>query len=288
MKNSKTINGLLLAKKITQNLAEEIHIYTTKYFLRSPVLCTILVGNNSASKIYIKNKNKQATCIGIINVNYQLDEQVSESDLLDLINRMNDDRQIDGILVQLPLPKHIETEKILKTIIPTKDVDGFHPENVGLLSIGKPNFIPCTPKGCIALINSVDKNLIGKNAVIIGKSNIVGKPMAQVLINEQMTVTICNSNTKNIKYFTKNADILVTATGIPHLIGPDFIKQNSIVLDIGISRLSNGNIVGDVDTEAVLSLVKAITPVPGGVGPMTLAMLMENTLKAYKKHVVGD
>lgn len=287
MENQKILNGSLLARKIMKNLAVNIDFYTRKNKLRKPALCTILVGNNSASEIYINIKNKQATNIGITNINFNFNKEISEKELINLISEINRDPQIDGILVQLPLPRQIKTEKIFETIIPSKDVDGFHPNNVGLLSIGKPIFVPCTPKGCMVLLKSINVNLIGKNAVIVGRSNIVGKPMAQLLINSGATVTICNSKTKNLKDFTRNADILITATGIPHLIQADFVKPNSVILDVGISRLANGRITGDVDTYAVLPLIKAITPVPGGIGPMTLAMLMKNTWIAYKKYYLN-
>lgn len=249
---------------------------------RAPGLCTILVGENPASQIYVRNKIKQAEQIGIRSFQHFLKSTVSESELLELIHTLNQNPEVDGILVQLPLPAHIQAESILQAISPLKDIDGFHPENIGLLSIGKPRFIPCTPKGCMHLIKASGLDLLGCHAVIIGRSNIVGKPMAQLLMNSDATVTVCHHKTSDLKSFTRQADLLISAAGSPHLIKPDFIKPGAVIIDIGINRLPNGKLIGDVDTQGALSIASAITPVPGGVGPMTLAMLMENTWAAYE------
>jgi methylenetetrahydrofolate dehydrogenase (NADP+)/methenyltetrahydrofolate cyclohydrolase len=195
---------------------------------------------------------------------------------------MNQTGEIDGILIQLPLPTHINPNKILSAINPLKDVDGFHPENVGLLSLGTPRFVPCTPKGCLVLLEKAGISLTGKHVVVIGRSNIVGKPMAQLLLNSDATLTVCHQGTLNLASYTRLADIIITATGSPCLIKADMIKQGCVVIDIGITRMPDGQIVGDADTQALLAKASAITPVPGGVGPMTLAMLMENTYQAYK------
>ncbi len=274
--SAKILDGRVRASQILASLKEKIHSAA-----RAPGLCAVRVGDNHASEIYVRNKIKCAQEIGIRSVLHALDKQISEPELLRLIHELNHDSQIDGILVQLPLPAHISTEKILQAISPVKDVDGFHPENIGLLSIGKPRFVPCTPKGCLDLIQASGLDLLGTHAVIIGRSNIVGKPMAQLLMNSEATVTVCHKNTRNLKNFTQQADLLVVAAGSPHLIKPDFIKPGAVILDIGINRLPDGKLIGDVDTEGVMSIARAITPVPGGVGPMTSAMLMENTWIAY-------
>ncbi|MEI6790239.1 MAG: bifunctional methylenetetrahydrofolate dehydrogenase/methenyltetrahydrofolate cyclohydrolase FolD [Myxococcaceae bacterium] len=269
------LDGRLLANQVLARLQ-------AKTSDRAPGLCTLLVGEDPASQIYVRNKIKQAEQIGIRSFQHFLKSTVSESELLELIHALNQDPEVDGILVQLPLPAHIHTESILQAINPLKDIDGFHPENIGLLSIGKPRFIPCTPKGCMHLIKASGLDLLGCHAVIIGRSNIVGKPMAQLLMNSDATVTICHHKTRDLKSFTRQADLLISAAGSPHLIKPDFIKPGAVIIDVGINRLSNGKLIGDVDTQGALSVARAITPVPGGVGPMTLAMLMENTWAAYE------
>ena len=273
--NTQILDGRSLAKEILADLKAQISKQT-------PGLCTILVGEDPASKIYVQHKIKQAKEIGFRSVQYFLDASILETDLLKLIHEANRDPKIDGILVQLPLPPHIQTETILQAINPLKDIDGFHPENIGLLSIGKPRFIPCTPKGCMHLIQASGLDLLGCHAVIIGRSNIVGKPLAHLLMNSDATVTVCHHNTQNLKSFTQQADLLISAAGSPQLIQPDFIKPGAVIIDIGINKLPDGKLVGDVDTQGALSIAQAITPVPGGVGPMTLAMLMENTWEAYK------
>lgn len=273
---AKILDGRSLANQVLARLKEDIHSAS-----RAPGLCTILVGDDPASQIYVRNKIKCAEEIGIHSTHHALARSTSEQDLLALIHAANQDPNIDAILVQLPLPTHISTERIIEAISPFKDIDGFHPENIGLLSIGKPRFVPCTPKGCMELIKASGLDLLGMHAVIVGRSNIVGKPMAQLLLNSQATVTVCHKNTRDLRSFTRQADLLIVAAGSPHLIKPDFIKPGVIILDVGINRLPTGKLIGDVDTEGVMSIAKAITPVPGGVGPMTVAMLMENTWLAY-------
>lgn len=275
---AKILDGRSLANQILSSLKESIRSAS-----RAPGLCAILVGDDPASQIYVRNKIKCAAEIGINSTHQALAGNISEQDLLNLIEAANQDPKIDGILVQLPLPAHISTEKVIEAISPLKDVDGFHPENIGLLSIGKPRFIPCTPKGCMELIKVSGLDLLGAHAVVVGRSNIVGKPVTQLLLNSQATVTVCHQNTRDLASFTRQADLLIVAAGSPHLIKPDFIKPGVVILDVGINRLPTGKLIGDVDTEGAMSIARAITPVPGGVGPMTLAMLMENTWLAYTR-----
>jgi len=281
MHSNKLIDGRALAEPILERLKSTI-ASSVQEGNRPPGLCTILIGDDLSSQIYVRHKIKQANKIGIQNFHHDLKSDISESKLLELINSMNDHENVDGILIQLPLPAHISLEKILQAVDPFKDIDGFHPENVGLLSIGKPRFIPCTPKGCLILLEKSGVSLAGANVVVVGHSNIVGKPMAHLLTNLEATVTVCHKQTIDLKKYTREADVIITATGSAHLIQPDFVKENSVIIDIGITRLPNGKIVGDANTEALLDKVKAITPVPGGVGPMTLAMLMENTVEAWQ------
>ncbi len=281
MDSDKIISGKALAEQILGRLSDQIseHVSTGK---RAPGLATILVGNDPASEIYIRNKTQKAKLVGIHNSHYALKENISQADLLALVQKLNKSPDIDGILIQLPLPKHIDSAAVLCAINPLKDVDGFHPENVGLLSIGTPRLIPCTPKGCMALLEHRGIELKSKHVVVIGRSNIVGKPMVQLLLNSDATVTVCHQGTLDLGSYTRRADVIITATGSPHLIGPEMVKKGCVILDIGITRMADGKIVGDADTQALLPTVSAITPVPGGVGPMTLAMLMENTYQAYK------
>ena len=274
------INGKELSKRIREELKDKISDLNIK-----PTLCTVLVGEDPASQVYVKNKRKQAEKCGITSIHHQLDSNIAEQDLLSLIKNLNQDPDINGILVQLPLPKHINEHKIINAVDPRKDVDGFHPENVGLLSIGEPRFVSCTPKGCLKLIKTVQQDLSGLHAVIVGRSNIVGKPVASLLLKEHCTVTICHSKTKNLESITKQADILVAAVGRAHMLNSNHIKPNSIIIDVGINRLGpdqNNKLVGDIDYDNILAngKAKAITPVPGGVGPMTIAMLLENTVEA--------
>ena len=248
---------------------------------KSPSLSVILIGDFAPSQIYVKNKEKNSREVGITSEVIKYSKEVKESEILEKIEELNNNDNVSGILVQLPLPTHINKEKIINTIKPSKDVDGFHPINVGNLSLGYKSIIPCTPLGCLLLIKNVEKNLIGKHAVIIGRSNLNGKPMAQLLLNENCTVSIVHSKTKDLKLECQKADILVVAVGVANLVKGDWVKKNSIIIDVGINKVAD-KIVGDVDFDQVKDKVKAITPVPGGVGPMTIACLLKNTLECFK------
>ena len=279
------IDGKKIAKDLRQNLKNEIQNLKNNV---KPYLVVILIGNNTASKIYVKNKEKSASEVGIKSKVIKLEVNISEKDLIKKIEYLNLDINVHGILVQLPLPKHIDESKIISKIDPIKDVDGFHPVNVGNLSSGNDAMIPCTPLGCYLLLKNTIQNLSGKNVVIIGRSNINGKPMAQLLLKENCTVTLTHSKTKNIEKICKHADIIVVAVGKPKMINKNWVNKNSVVIDVGINRIEeNGSkkIVGDADFENIKNEVFAITPVPGGVGPMTIACLLKNTLKAFKNQV---
>lgn len=282
---TRILDGKVLSKTIRSDLTKRVknHLDSGR---RAPGLCTILVGEDPASQVYVRNKRKQAEQCGINSIHHQLEESTSQSDLLKLIQSCNSDENVDGILVQLPLPKHISESEVIESIDPAKDVDGFHPENVGLLSIGKPRFVSCTPKGCMRLIESSGIKVQGSHAVVVGRSNIVGKPVASLLLAQHATVTICHSRTKNLAAIASQADILVAAVGRPKMIGSDHIKEGAVVIDVGINRNEDGKLAGDVDFETVSSRCSAITPVPGGVGPMTIAMLLENTLEAYERNTI--
>lgn len=281
MTMTQILNGKILAKHVLNELKTKIDRYKDQG-LRQPGLATILVGNDPASHVYVLNKRKRADETGITSFEQNLPSDITQAELIKIIEKLNDNPNIDGILVQLPLPAHIDTTAIICAVAPQKDVDGFNPENVGLLSLGKQRFVPCTPKGCMALIKLSQTPLLGAHAVIIGRSNIVGKPMAYLMLNTDATVTVCHRYTKDLKKITKQADILISAAGVPNLIGVNDIKSGAVVIDIGINRLANGKLVGDVDFNAVKNKAGAITPVPGGVGPMTISMLLENTVFAYE------
>ena len=246
-----------------------------------PGLTVILIGNYTPSKIYVKNKEKNSKEVGMNSNVIKYSDDVTEKEILEKIKELNNDQNVSGILVQLPLPKQIKKEKIINAIHPSKDVDGFNPVNVGNLSSGYKGLVPCTPMGCLMLIKKVEKNLSGKHAVIIGRSNLNGKPMAQLLLKENCTVTIVHSKTKNLQQECLKADILVAAVGVPNLVKKDWVKKDAIVIDVGINKL-NDKIVGDVEFDQVKDIAKAITPVPGGVGPMTIACLLKNTLECFK------
>ncbi len=246
-----------------------------------PGLTVILIGNYTPSQIYVKNKEKNSKEVGMNSDVIKYSDDVSEKEILNKIKELNNDQNVSGILVQLPLPKQIDKEKIINSIHPSKDVDGFNPVNVGNLSSGYQGLVPCTPMGCLMLIKKVEKNLSGKHAVIIGRSNLNGKPMAQLLLKENCTVTIVHSKTKNLQQECLKADILVAAVGVPNLVKKDWVKKDAIVIDVGINKL-NDKIVGDVEFDQVKDIAKAITPVPGGVGPMTIACLLKNTLECFK------
>ena len=271
-------------KKISKDLVEKIkdEVSKIKKNGKSPGLSVILIGDYAPSQIYVKNKEKLAKEAGINSEVIRYPKEISEKEVLKKIDELNDNSKISGILVQLPLPPHINKEKIINAIKPSKDVDGFHPMNVGGLASGSKSIVPCTPLGCLFLIKSVEKNLEGKNAVILGRSNLNGKPMAQLLLKENCTVTILHSKTKDLKTECKRADILIAAVGVKEIVKGDWIKKDAIVIDVGINKV-NGKIVGDVDFESSKNVAKAITPVPGGVGPMTIACLLKNTLECFKK-----
>ena len=275
---------ILDGKKESALLREEIkkEIFEIKKKTnKSPGLSVILIGDYAPSQIYVKNKEKNSREVGITSEVIKYSEKVKESEILEKIEELNNKDNVSGILVQLPLPTHISKEKIINAIKPSKDVDGFHPMNVGNLSAGYKAIVPCTPLGCLLLIKKAEKNLTGKHAVIIGRSNLNGKPMAQLLLKEDCTVSIVHSKTKDLRSECQKADILVAAAGVANLIKEDWVKKNSIVIDVGINKVGE-KIVGDVDFEHVKDKVKAITPVPGGVGPMTIACLLKNTLECFK------
>ncbi len=284
------IDGKKISEEIRNELKDEIKRLTDKGF--KPGLAVILVGENPASQVYVGKKEKTCNELGIHSEAYRLPESASEEELLSLIDKLNAREEIDGILVQLPLPDHINEEKILMRINPDKDVDGFHPVNVGRMVIGKPRFLPCTPSGIQELLLRVNVDPAGKHVVVIGRSNIVGKPVSCILVQKadgaNATVTVCHSRSKNLAEITKLADILIAAIGKPKFVTAEMVKEGAVVIDVGVNRIpdsskkSGTRLVGDVDFDAVKEKASAITPVPGGVGPMTIAMLMKNTLKSAK------
>lgn len=276
----KIINGQELAKNIKTTIKEEVN-----KFDRQPCLVVVLVGDNPASQVYVKNKEKACNECGFKSVLYKLSEQTTEKELIELIEKLNNDNTVDGILVQAPLPDHINFETIMSTISPYKDVDCFSPINVGKFFIGKNYFtVPCTASGCIKLIKTVETDLAGKKAVVVGRSNIVGKPVAQMLLNENCSVIITHSKTKNLEELTKQADIVIVAIGRPKFLKSNMIKDGAIIIDVGINRLEDGSICGDVDFEEFKDRDCYLTPVPKGVGPMTIACLLENTLKCFNNN----
>ena len=275
------LNGKELAQKLQQEMTQEVTELKKKGL--QPGLAVILVGENPASQVYVRNKERAANNIGMYSVVYRLPETTSEADLIAKIEELNHDDKVHGILVQLPLPKHINEDLVLDTIDPAKDVDGFHPMNLGNLFAGKPTMIPCTPAGIMELIKLSGLDLAGKNAVIIGRSNIVGKPMAHLLLQANATVTICHSKTKDLPKVAKQADVLVVAIGRANFVTADFVKEGAVVIDVGINRDENNKLTGDVKFDEVAPLTSYITPVPGGVGPMTITMLMRQTIDAAKR-----
>ncbi len=280
--NTSILSGVEASKALYNSLEDRIAILKKQSII--PGLAAVLVGNNPASEIYVRNKTKKFEALGLKTDLFRLDENVSEEELLSLIDKLNTDSEFHGILVQLPLPKHIDSEKVLNAIVPTKDVDGFHPENAGLLSIGKPRFIPCTPKGMMFILKHFNIDLNGKHVVVIGRSNIVGRPISILASLKELgnaTVTLCHSGTKDLKYFSKQADILVAALGSPQFVDSSYIKKGACLIDVGINRIEvdgKSKIVGDIDQESVMGIADSLTPVPKGVGPMTIAMLVENTV----------
>lgn len=275
---AKLIDGKLISKQIKDELKEQVS--ALKVDGREIGMAVIQVGNDPASSVYVGNKKKACEYIGIRSESYELPEETTEEELLTLIDRLNKDDKIHGILVQLPVPKHINEDHVIQAISPKKDVDGFHPQSVGALSIGQKGFVSCTPAGIIQLLKRSDISIEGKECVVIGRSNIVGKPMALLLLRENGTVTITHSRTKDLKEVCKRADILVVAIGRPKMIDKSYVKDGAVVIDVGIHRNENNKLCGDVDFESVEPIASAITPVPGGVGPMTIAMLMYNCVKA--------
>jgi len=274
------IDGKKISNEIKDELKEKVTAYKAKG--KEITLAVIQVGNDPASSVYVGNKKKSCEHVGIHSLSYELSEETTEVELLKLVNELNQRTDVNGILVQLPLPKHINEDLVIQTISPLKDVDGFHPQSVGALSIGQKGFVSCTPAGIIQLLKRSNIEIKGKECVIIGRSNIVGKPMALLLLREDGTVTICHSRTKDLKEVTKRADILVVAIGKPRFITKDYIKEGAVVIDVGIHRDENNKLCGDVDYNDVVEHVSAITPVPGGVGPMTIAMLMNNCVESIQ------
>ncbi|MEE9910733.1 MAG: bifunctional methylenetetrahydrofolate dehydrogenase/methenyltetrahydrofolate cyclohydrolase FolD [Deltaproteobacteria bacterium] len=278
------IDGNKIAQEIRQTIREETSLFREKTGI-VPGLAVVLVGEDPASQVYVGRKAKACAEVGFLSREYKLSADTSEATLLSLINDLNRDAFIHGILVQLPLPKHIATDKVIAAIDPHKDVDGFHPYNVGGLVTGSPLFVPCTPRGIMELIARTGITLAGKDAVVVGRSNIVGKPMALLLLAQNATVTICHSKTKDLPIVTARADVLIAAVGKARMITADMVKEGAVVIDVGVNRLENGKLAGDVAFEEAAARASYITPVPGGVGPMTIAMLMKNTLDAARMTV---
>ncbi len=272
---AKIIDG----KKISAQVKDECRERVAAEGL-NVTLAVIQVGNDPASAVYVGNKKKACEYTGMHSLSYELPEETTEEELLALVEKLNQDEKVHGILVQLPLPRHIDEDKVIETISPKKDVDGFHPQSVGALSIGQPGFVSCTPAGVIQLLKRSGVEMDGRECVIVGRSNIVGKPMAMLMLRENATVTVCHSYTKDLKEVTKRADILIVAIGKPKFITREYVKEGAVVIDVGIHRGENNKLCGDVDFDDVEPVVSAITPVPGGVGPMTIAMLMNNCVEA--------
>ena len=269
-------------KKISTQIKDELksRVAGLKEKGICPCLAVIQVGSDPASTVYVNNKKKACAYIGIGSRAYELPEETGEQELLELIDQLNHDPSVHGILVQLPIPDHMDEQKVIMAISPDKDVDGFHPQNVGALNIGRPGFVSCTPAGIIQLLKRSDISIEGKECVVVGRSNIVGKPVSALLLRENGTVTVCHSRTRRLKEVCQRADILVAAIGRPKFFDDSYVKEGAVVIDVGIHRMENGKLCGDVDYDKVVSKVAAITPVPGGVGPMTIAMLMNNCVES--------
>lgn len=280
--SARIIDGKAVAASVVDRVAEQVKIRASKG-LRAPGLAVILVGSDAASQVYVRNKRKACERAGFVSKSYNLPSETSEAELLSLVQQLNDDHEIDGILVQLPVPEHINSERILEEIHPDKDVDGFHPYNIGRLAQRIPVLRPCTPKGVMTLIESIGVDITGMNATIVGASNIVGRPMALELLLKGCTVTVSHRFTKDLQATLKDADIVVVGVGKPGLVKGEWLKKGAIVLDVGINRLENGKLTGDIEFETASERVGWITPVPGGVGPMTVASLIENTLYACEQ-----
>ncbi|MGN0613820.1 MAG: bifunctional methylenetetrahydrofolate dehydrogenase/methenyltetrahydrofolate cyclohydrolase FolD [Porcipelethomonas sp.] len=277
--------NLINGKEVSASVKERVKSETEKFIAEKgikPGLAVVIVGNDPASRVYVNSKKKACTEVGFESYEYALPEETTQEQLLELVEKLNNDPKVNGILCQLPLPEHIDENAVINAIIAEKDVDAFHPFNVGKIMIGDFAFLPCTPAGVMELIDSTGTEISGKNCVVIGRSNIVGKPMAMLLLHRSGTVTICHSKTKNLAEICRNADILVAAVGRANFVTADMVKEGAVVIDVGMNRLENGKLCGDVDFENVEKKASYITPVPGGVGPMTIAMLMKNTLTAAR------
>ena len=281
---AKLISGKVVSEKVRLQIAEDVKSFA-KETGKVPGLAVILVGNDPASSVYVRNKHKACLQVGITSYQIELPESTTEEELLERIDALNADEKVNGILVQLPLPKHISEDKIINRISPKKDVDAFHPENVGRIVIGGYDFLPCTPAGIVELLDHYKVDISGKSCAVVGRSNIVGKPMALLLTERNGTVTLCHSRTKDLASITSSADILVVAIGKPEFLTANMVKEGAVVIDVGINRLADGRLVGDVKFDEVEPKVSKITPVPGGVGPMTITMLLKNTLTAAKKQL---
>lgn len=274
------IDGKAISAQIKDELKEKVALMKAEG--KSVALAVVLVGSDPASCVYVRNKKNACEYIGIESLSYEMPEETTQEELMALIDKLNKDDKVNGILVQLPLPSHLDEDAVVKAIVPEKDVDGFHPESVGRLSIGQKGFVSCTPAGVIQLLKRSGVEIAGKECVVVGRSNIVGKPMAMLLLRENGTVTITHSRTKDLKEVTRRADILVAALGKPRFITEEYVKEGAVVIDVGIHRMENGKLCGDVDFDSVVDKVSAITPVPGGVGPMTIAMLMNNCVESVE------
>lgn len=279
---AKLIDGKQVSAQVKEQVRAEAAAIYEKHGIQAG-LAVVIVGNDPASRVYVNNKKKACEAVGFQSFEYALPEETTQEELLELVETLNNDPKVNGILVQLPVPKHIDDTAIINAISPEKDVDAFHPENVGRIMIGDYAFLPCTPAGVMELIDSTGVEISGKKCVVIGRSNIVGKPMAMLLLHRSGTVTICHSRTLDLPSVTREADILVAAVGRANFVTADMVKEGAVVIDVGINRLDNGKLCGDVDFAAVEPKASWITPVPGGAGPMTIAMLMKNTLTAMKK-----
>ena len=278
---AKLIDGKIISSAVKENISKEVELLKSNGI--TPSLAVIIVGEDPASKVYVANKKKACEQIGIKSLEFALSEETTNKELLDLINKLNNDESVNGILCQLPLPKHLDEKTVIESISPDKDVDAFHPVNVGRIMTGDYDFLPCTPAGIMEMLDYENIDICGKNCVVIGRSNIVGKPMSMLLLHRNGTVTICHSKTKDLKSICASADILVAAVGRANFVTADMVKEGAVVIDVGINRLNNGKLCGDVDFSDVEPKASFITPVPGGVGPMTIATLMKNTLTAAKK-----
>lgn len=282
----KLIDGKEVSSAVRDRIKEQVSILKEKG--KETGLAVIIVGNNSASRVYVNNKKKGCEQVGINSYEYALPQETTTEELLALIDKLNKDDRVDGILCQLPVPEQIDEQLIINSILPSKDVDAFHPVNTGHIMIGDHSFLPCTPAGIMEMLKYYNISVEGKECVVIGRSNIVGKPMAMLLLQQNGTVTVCHSKTKNLADVTRRADILVAAVGKAYFVTADMVKDGAVVIDVGMNRNSEGKLCGDVDFEGVKEKCSYITPVPGGVGPMTITMLLENTLTASKQHFQND